>query len=91
MYTLIDKIELIDNVMTYTEFAQTNDDALIEEINFNYDETLGDWIETNIIGLEEGTTLLEEFFDVTPLVHVARTTISYERSDLPTVNSIGEL
>ena len=91
MYTLIDKIELIDNVMTYTEFAQTNDDALIEEINFNYDETLGDWIETNIIGLEEGTTLLEEFFDVTPLVHVARTTISYGHSDLPLVTSMGEL
>lgn len=91
MHTLIDKIELIDNVMTYTEFAQTDDESLIEEINIEYDETLGNWISTNIIGLENGSTELSEFFEVTPLVYVARTTISYERSDLPTVNSIGEL
>jgi len=91
MHAVIDRIELIDNVMTYTEFAQTNDDALIEEINLEYDTTLGNWIETNIIGLEEGTTTLEEFFNVTPLVHVATTTISYERNDLPLVTSVGEL
>ena len=91
MHTLIDKIELIDNVMTYTEVAQTNDAVLIEEINLNYDSTLGQWIETNITGLEEGTILLEEFFNVTPLAYVARTTISYGHSDLPLVTSMGEL
>tara|TARA_R110000851_G_scaffold202708_3_gene354503 strand:- start:719 stop:991 length:273 start_codon:yes stop_codon:yes gene_type:complete len=90
MYTLIDKIELIDDVMTYTEFAQTNDQSLIEEINLSYDSTLGAWIETNIVGLENGTTLLSEFFDVTPLVHVARTIIN-NGNDLPVVNNIGEL
>jgi hypothetical protein len=90
MYTLIDKIELIDSLMVYTEVAQTNDDALIEEINLNYDSTLGQWIETNIIGLEDGTTLLEQFFNITPLVHIARTTIS-NGSELPKVNNIGEL
>ena len=91
MHTLIDKIELIDNVMTYIEVAQTEEESLIEEINLEYDTTLGNWIETNIIGLEEGTTVLSEFFNVTPLVHVARTTISYGHSDLPLVNSLGEL
>ena len=90
MHTLIDKIELIESVMTYTEVAQTEEESLVEEINLEYDTTLGNWIETNIIGLEEGTTLLEEFFDVTPLVHVARTTIS-EHSDLPFVASMGDL
>ena len=91
MHTLIDKIELIDNVMTYTEFAQTNDKSLIEEINLNSDTTLGNWISTNIIGLEAGTTTLLEFFDVTPLVHIARTRINYGHSDLPLVTSMGEL
>ena len=91
MHTLIDKIELIDNVMTYTEVAQTDDDVLIEEVNLEYDETLGNWTETNIIGLENGTTILSEFFNVTPLVYVARTTISYGHSDLPLVTSMGEL
>jgi hypothetical protein len=90
MHTLIDKIELIDNVMTYSEVAQTDDDVLIEEINLNYDTTLGQWIETNIIGLEEGTILLEEFFNITPLVHIAKTTIS-NGSELPKVNNMGEL
>ena len=91
MHTVIDKIELIDNVMTYTEVAQTNNESLVEEINLEYDTTLGNWIETNIIGLEEGATTLEVFFDETPLVHVARTTISYGHSDLPLVTSMGEL
>jgi hypothetical protein len=90
MHTLIDKIEVIDNIMTYTEVAQTNDGALIEEINLNYDSTLGQWLEINIIGLEEGTILLEEFFNVTPIVHIAKTTVS-NGSDLPKVNNMGEL
>ena len=90
MHTVIDKIELIDNVMTYTEIAQTNNEDLVSEINFNYDETLGNWTETNIIGLEAGTTVLEEFFNVVPLVYVAPTTVS-EDNGLPVVNSIGEL
>ena len=91
MYTLIDKIELIDSVMTYTEVAQTDNESLIEEINLEYEETLGNWIETNIIGLENNTTTLSEFFDVTPLVHIARTRINYGHSDLPLVTNIGDL
>ena len=90
MQTVIDKVELIDNVMTYTEFAQTNDQSLIEEINLNYDSTLGAWIETNIVGLEAETTLPKEFFDVTPLVYTATTTLT-QGNDLPVVNSMGEL
>ena len=91
MYTLINKIEILDNIMSHTEVAQTNDEVLIEEININYDATLGDWIETNIVGLEENTTLLSDFFDATPVVYVATTIINYERSDLPLVTNIGEL
>ena len=90
MHTLIDKIELVDNVMTYTEVAQTENVTLIDSINLGYDSTLGGWIETNITGLDDGTTLLSEFFNVTPLVHIARTTITQD-IDLPNINSIGEL
>jgi hypothetical protein len=90
MHTLIDKIELVDNVITYTEVAQTENVTLIDAINLGYDSTLGGWIETNIIGLDDGTTLLSEFFNITPLVHIARTTITQD-IDLPNINSIGEL
>tara|TARA_R110002167_G_scaffold352273_2_gene565177 strand:+ start:16244 stop:16516 length:273 start_codon:yes stop_codon:yes gene_type:complete len=90
MHTIIDSIELVGIEMTYVEVAQTENETLIDEINLDYDSTLGQWIETNIIGLEDGTILISEFFNTTPLVHIARTTISAE-SNLPIINSIGEL
>jgi hypothetical protein len=90
MHTLIDKIELVGSVMTYTEVAQTENVTIIDEINLDYDSTLGQWIETNIIGLEDETTLLSEFFNVTPVVYIARSGTT-SPNDLPIINSIGEL
>lgn len=91
MYTIINKIELEgDNSLKYTDFGYTTDETIINQINKDYDTTLGSWVETNKEELENGTKFISEFFDTTSLVYVARTGVNYEVS-LPEITDINQL
>jgi len=90
MYYIINKIEFINGVVVYTPVAYTTDLTLCSEINTAYDNTLGDWNNTNLAALEDGSVLISEFFETTPLVHIARTT-STEVGSLLEITTIEEL
>jgi hypothetical protein len=91
MYTIINKIELEeDNNLKYTDFGYTTDETIINQINKDYDTTLGYWVETNKEELENGTKFISEFFDTTSLVYVARTGVNYSVS-LPEITDINQL
>jgi hypothetical protein len=90
MYTIINKIEMINSVMTYTAVGYTTNTNDIDTINSNYDSTLGSWIESNKTELENGVKLISDFFNTTPKVHVARTTVSLT-GDLIEITNINDL
>jgi len=90
MATIIDKIEYINGGVVYTPVGYCVDDAIITQINQDYNSTLNNWIETNRTDLESGVKYISEFFDSTPVVHIAKTGTSYDVS-LPEITDINEL
>jgi len=90
MATIIDKIEYINRGVVYTPVGYCVDDAIITQINQDYNSTLNNWIETNRTDLESGVKYISEFFDSTPVVHIAKTGTSYDVS-LPEITDINEL
>lgn len=70
-YFIINKIQLVNGSMKYTPIGYTTDSSESASVNTNYENTLGTWLTSNVSGLETGTTLLSEFFDVTPTVYSA--------------------
>ena len=77
MTCLIEKIEFVGGKVVYTAIGYSNNDTHCDTLNSNYDAGLGAWIETNKTDLENGSTLISEYFDVTPTTHIARTTTTY--------------
>jgi hypothetical protein len=90
MYCIIDKIECIDGGVVFTPIGYTTNLILCDEINVAHDNSLGAWNTANLASLEDGSVLISEFFDTTPLLHIARTTTN-SPTDLPEVNNIEEL
>lgn len=76
MYTIINKIESIDSNLTYTPVGYTVDQDIVDTINNEYDSTLKNWIEINKADLENDILSISEFFNLTPKVHIARTSVS---------------
>ena len=91
MYTIINKIELEeDDSLKYTEFGYTTDETIINQINNDYYNTLGSWMETNKERLESDTKIISEFFETTSLVYIARTGVNYSVS-LSEITNINQL
>lgn len=89
MIVIINKIEYINNQLEYTPIGYTEDQSIIDAINNEYDITLGDWINDNIIQLSNGynAPILNN-----NIAYVARTYIS-DSSDigLPVITNLNQL
>ena len=92
MITIIEKIELGDNgeVVT-TEVGYTENVFLINEININYEESMGEFIGRNRTNLQNEVVSISAFFETTPVVHIASTVTDAERPDLVEITNINEL
>ena len=74
---IISKIELDTNSeVCFVDFGYTTDQSLINQINQNYDHSLGIYIADNRTNLELGITDLSPFFTITPIVFEARIEVS---------------
>jgi len=76
MYTIISKIELegTDN-LSYSDYGTTTDQNIINQINEDYDSTLGEFLGANRTKLEIGQVSISTFFETTPFVYEARTEV----------------
>lgn len=73
MVTIISKIELegTDN-LKYTDVGYTDDQAIINQINEDYDATLGKFLGENRTKLEIGAVSVSTFFQSKSYVNEAR-------------------
>ena len=93
MITIISKIELegTDN-LKYTDIGQTEDDAIINQINEDYDSTLGKFLGENRTKLELGEVSISTFFNGIDSVNEARTQVEIvEDSSLTKITDISQL
>ena len=76
MYTIISKIELegTEN-LSYSDYGTTTDQNIINQINEDYDSTLGEFLGANRTKLEIGQVSISTFFETTPFVYEARTEV----------------
>jgi len=76
MITIISKIELDEsNGLKYTDVGYTQDVSVINQINEDYDMTLGKFIGENRTKLELNIVSVSSFFSETPYVNEARTQV----------------
>lgn len=71
-YCIIYKVEFVDGEVAHTPVGYTTNEEDCHTLNSNYDSTLGDWIQSNISDLENGSKTMGDFFQNTPYVHHAR-------------------
>ncbi len=76
MITIISKIELegTDN-LKYTDVGHTEDVNIINQVNEDYDSSLGKFIGENKTKIELGIVSISTFFADFPFVHEARTQV----------------
>ena len=77
MITIISKIELegSDN-LKYTDIGHTEDTQVINQINEDYDSSLGAFLGSNQTKIELGIVSLSDFFKNYDFVHEARTQVT---------------
>ena len=93
MYTIISKIELegTDN-LNYSDYGTTTDQNIINQINEDYDSTLGEFLGANRTKLEIGQVSISTFFETTPFVYEARTEVdNVDELGLLSITNINEL
>lgn len=93
MYTIISKIELegTDN-LNYSDYGTTTDQNIINQINEDYDSTLGEFLGANRTKLEIGQVSISTFFETTPFVYEARTEVdNVDEMGLLSITNINEL
>ena len=73
MVCIVHKIDFHDGSVRYTPIGYTTDEEACATLNAEYDSTYEAWINDNKEALENGSKQISEFFDVTPVVHVAKT------------------
>lgn len=93
MITIVEKLELGENgEQQSTPVGYTENIHLINEINEQYDASLGAFIGGNRTKLENGVVSLSTFFDTLAYVHEARiSTESVEGLDLEEITDINSL
>ena len=93
MVTIISKIELegTDN-LKYTDVGYTSEESVINQINEDYDATLGKFLGENRTKLEIGQVSISTFFTDIAYVNEARATVE-DASDLgiAEITNINEL
>tara|TARA_R110001606_G_C15087218_1_gene618028 strand:+ start:165 stop:446 length:282 start_codon:yes stop_codon:yes gene_type:complete len=93
MYTIISKIELegTDN-LSYSDFGTTTDPDIVNQINEDYDSTLGAFLGENRTKIELGIVSVSTFFNSTPVVYEARTEVdNVEGLELLSVTNLNQL
>ena len=93
MITIISKIELegTDN-LKYSDVGYTTDVDVINEINEDYDSTLGKFLGENRTKLEIGEVLISAFFDGVSYVNEARTEVeNTDQLNLSEIININQL
>lgn len=93
MYTIISKIELegTDN-LSYSDFGTTTDPNIVNQINEDYDSTLGAFLGENRTKIELGIVSVSTFFDSTPVVYEARTEVdNVEGLEILSVTNLNQL
>jgi len=91
--TIISKIELegTDN-LKYSDVGYTTDVDVINEINEDYDSTLGKFLGENRTKLEIGEVLISAFFDGVSYVNEARTEVeNTDQLNLSEIININQL
>jgi hypothetical protein len=93
MITIISKIELEDNnSLKYTDIGHTKDIDVINQINEDYDMTLGKFLGENRTKLELNLLSVSSFFSETSYVNEARTQVeNIEGLGLIEVTNINQL
>tara|TARA_R110001592_G_scaffold144715_5_gene368047 strand:- start:304 stop:585 length:282 start_codon:yes stop_codon:yes gene_type:complete len=76
MYYIISKIELegTEN-LKYSDYGTTTDIEIVNQINEDYDSTLGAFLGENRTKIELGLVSVSTFFESTPFVYEARTQV----------------
>ena len=73
MYTIIQKIELESTSnFKYTDYGYSTIEQIICDINKDYDSTLGSFLGLHRTELENGSILIDDFFNSTPFIYEAR-------------------
>ena len=93
MYYIISKIELeaTDN-LNYSDYGTTTDPEIVNQINEDYDSTLGEFLGANRTKLEIGIVSVSTFFETTPFVYEARTQVeNIDEMGLISITNINEL
>lgn len=75
MKTIISKIELEGEALKYSDVYYTTDSSIVDDVNEQYDITLGVFLGENRTKLENGEILISTFFESTPFVYEARTQV----------------
>lgn len=93
MYCIVNKITCVDNKLVYTPVGYIdNNVSLCNQINLDYDNTLGNWIETNKTDLENSQKSISEYFVSDPIIHVAKTeTTNIEGLELIEITDLNQL
>ncbi len=93
MITIISKIELEGtDSLKYTDIGHTENDAIVNQINENYDSTLGKFLGENRTKLEIGEVSISAFFNGVDSVNEARTQVEIvEDSSLTKITDISQL
>lgn len=92
-YYIISKIELEgENNLKYTDIGYADNMDVVNEINEQYDSTLGAFIGENRTKLQINEVLISTFFETTQYVNEARTEIDdVEGLNLIKITNITEL
>ena len=92
-YYVISKIELEgEENLKYTDVGYAENIDIVNEINEDYDSTLGAFIGENRTKLQLGEIKISSFFDTTSYVNEARTEVSsVEGLNLSKIVNINEL
>lgn len=72
MVTIISKIELKEAKVEYTDVGHTTDVSVINQINKDYDSSLGKFTAENRTKLENNEISISEFFNDVAFVYEAR-------------------
>lgn len=93
MYTIISKIELEGlNSLKFTDYGTATNPEVINQINEDYDSTLGKFLGENRTKLEIGEVLISSFFETTPEVYEARIVVdNIEEFNLLAITNFNEL
>ena len=93
MYAIISKIELEGaNNLKYSDYGYTTNQTTVNQINEDYDSTLGAFLGENRTKLELGQVSISTFFDGVSFVYEARTEVTtIEGLNLPEINNVNEL